>query len=129
MTTARRDIESALERLNALMGAKDIGVVNAFDDEADVLLVGSEVDEVVQGKAALKAFFETLFAKPVTIGWDWVRIDTGALGSVLWFFAEGYAVLDTAGEIERRPYRLSGVLVRHDGALHWRQFHGSEPRG
>lgn len=128
MTTARRDIEGALHRLNALMGAKDLGILHAFDDDADVLLVGSEIDEVVQGPAALRVFFENLFAQDVSIGWDWSRIDTGAQGNILWFFAEGQVVLDRGRQQDRRPYRLSGVLVRRDGTLRWRQFHGSEPK-
>ena len=128
MTTTRRDIEAALERLNALVGSKDMGIVHAFDDDADVLLVGSEPDEVIRGKAALTGFFETLFAKPVTIGWNWDRLDTGTQGSVLWFFAEGHVVLDRDGAVTTQPYRLSGVLVRRDGALHWRLFHGAEPK-
>lgn len=128
MTSARSDIETALDRLNALVGSKDMGIVHAFDDEADVLLVGSEADEVIRGRPALKAFFETLFAQPFTIGWNWSRLDTGTLGNVLWFFAEGHVVLDRDGKLTRRPYRLSGVLIRRDGGLHWRLFHGSEPQ-
>jgi ketosteroid isomerase-like protein len=128
MTTAIRDIEAALERLNALVGSKDMGIVHAFDEDADVLLVGSETDEVIRGKPALTGFFEALFAQDLTIGWNWTRLDAGTLGNVLWFFAEGHAVLDHGGSVTRKPYRLSGVLVRRDGGLHWRLFHGSEPQ-
>ena len=124
----RRDIESALARLNALVGAKDNSVIEAFDDDAEVLLVGSELGEIAKGRHAIETFFTALFAAPVTIGWEWNRIDIGTEGATLWFFAEGRAVLDSAGEIKRLPYRLSGVLVRRNGALYWRQFHGSEPR-
>lgn len=129
MTTTQHDIQSALDRLNALVGSKDMGIVNAFDDDADVLLAGSETDEVMRGKPALTAFFEAMFARPVTIGWDWTRIDGSSQGNVFWLFAEGHAVLDHDGTITSIPYRLSGVLVRRDGNLHWRLFHGAEPRG
>jgi hypothetical protein len=128
MTTTQHDIQSALDRLNALVGSKDMGIVNAFDDDADVLLAGSEADEVMRGKPALTAFFEAMFARPVTIGWDWTRIDGSSQGNVFWLFAEGHAVLDHDGTVTRIPYRLSGVLVRRDGNLHWRLFHGAEPR-
>lgn len=125
--TTRVEIETALHRLNALVGGKDMAVAELFDS-GSALLVGSETGEIARGRPAIAAFFQSLFAQPVTIGWDWASLETGAEGDVLWFFAEGHAVLDRAGQVDRVPYRLSGILVRRPGGLIWRQFHGAEPR-
>ena len=125
--TTRVEIETALHRLNALVGGKDKAVAELFDS-GSALLVGSETAEIARGRPAIAAFFQSLFAQPLTIGWNWASLDTGAEGDVLWFFAEGHAVLDRAGVVDRVPYRLSGILVRRPGGLIWRQFHGAEPR-
>ena len=126
--TTRVEIETALHRLNALVGGKDMAVADQFEDSGSALLVGSETGEIARGRPAIAAFFQSLFAQPVTIGWDWASLETGAEEDVLWFFAEGHAVLDRAGVVDRVPYRLSGILVRRPGGLIWRQFHGAEPR-
>jgi hypothetical protein len=128
MFSALDEVEFALARLNTLVGSKDMGVAEAFEDTGSVLLVGSEPGEMAHGRPAIAAFFEALYALPITIGWDWASLDVAAEGDVVWFFAEGHAVLDRDGSIERVPYRLSGVLVRRGGTLLWRQFHGSEPK-
>ena len=127
MSTIRDEVESVLARLNALVGSKDTAVAQTFDCTGSALLVGSEPGEMARGRPAIAAFFEALYALPVTIGWDWSSLDAAAEGDVVWFFAEGHAVLDRGDRVDRLPYRLSGVLVRRDGALLWQQFHGSEP--
>ena len=128
MASLQADVKQALERLSALMAAADPAIAAQFDPAAEVLLVGSEVGEVVRGHQALGRFFAEIFALPLRIKWVWDDIEAGAQGETVWFFAEGAAVVLRDGIETRRPYRLSGVLVRTADGLRWRQFHGAEPK-
>jgi hypothetical protein len=128
MTTPRSEVKAALDRLNGFMSQADPAIIAQFDPDADVLLAGSEIGEVVRGHTDIGAFFRAIFALPLRIGWHWDTIDAAAEGDVIWFFAEGQAVVTRDGVTDARPYRLSGVLVRRGITVIWRQFHGSEPR-
>jgi hypothetical protein len=121
------EIGQTLARLNTLLAAKDPAIAAEFATSADVLLVGSEAGEVVVGSDALPAFFQTLFALPLRLAWEWRTTRVTSCGSIAWIFADGEVVLDDGRQPTRKPYRLSGVLEK-GGRWRWRMFHGADPR-
>lgn len=104
-----------------------MAIVNEFALESDVLLLGSEADELVIGREQLEAFFQKVIALPATISWDWKQTRVSSFNDVAWVFASGDVVVKSEKGEQRTPYRLTGVLQRRDGTWKWRQFHGSEP--
>jgi uncharacterized protein (TIGR02246 family) len=128
--TSRVEVEQAvrarLARFSDLSAARDPRLVDEFLDPA--LFAGSSASEKAVGRDAIAALFKALFAQPIRIAfaWDQVRIDQA--GDIAWLFAEGFAVVTPdQGEVQRSPYRLSGVLERRRGDWLWRQWAGSEP--
>jgi hypothetical protein len=124
---ARTQVTAALQRLGMLVSRKDPSVLGEFADDAEVLLVGSANAEVVEGPAALRAFFGEVFRAPTHIGWEWRRVRISSSEDVAWLFAEGELVIVADARPQRRPYRLTGVLQRKGRRWLWRHFHGSEP--
>lgn len=123
----RREVTAALQRLGMLVSRKDPAVLSEFAPDAEVLLVGSENGEVVEGPAALRDFFTRVFRAPANVGWEWRKVRISCADNVAWLFAEGEVVIVTDAKPQRRPYRLTGVLQRQGKRWLWRHFHGSEP--
>lgn len=123
----RTQVTAALQRLGMLVSRKDPSVLAEFANDADVLLVGSEGSEVIEGPAALRSFFSEVFRAPANIGWEWRRVRISSADDVAWLFAEGDLVIVADARPQRRPYRLTGVLQRQGRRWLWKHFHGSEP--
>jgi hypothetical protein len=119
-------IEAALWRLGRMMHERDPAITDEF--ATDALLVGSEPGEIARGREAIGDLLSGIHAKPYRVTWQWDSVDAHAEGAVGWLFAEGSAVIEDAGEEQRLPYRLAGVLQQVDGIWRWRLFHGSEPK-
>jgi ketosteroid isomerase-like protein len=126
-TTLTAEIAAFLDRLSALMRARDPAIIELFGDDDSTLLVGSEPGEIAHGRPAITALFAAIFASPSAVHWEWDIIEAARQGDIGWFFAEGSAVLVGPEETVWRAYRLSGVLVQHHGDWRLAQFHGSEP--
>ena len=126
-TTLTAEIAVFLDRLSALMQARDPAIIELFTDDDTTLLVGSEPGEIARGRMAITTLFAAIFASPNAVHWEWDIIEAARHGDIVWFFAEGSAVLVGLEETVWRAYRLSGVLVQHGGNWRLAQFHGSEP--
>ena len=126
-TTLTAEMAVFLDRLSALMQARDPAISELFTDDDTTLLVGSEPGEIARGRMAIATLLAAIFASPDAVHWEWDIIEAARHGDIAWFFAEGSAVLVGTEETVWRAYRLSGVLVRQNGAWHLAQFHGSEP--
>lgn len=124
---AKREVTAALNRLGMLVSRKDPAVIGEFASDAEVLLVGSEGGEIVEGSGALREFFQRVFRAPANVGWEWRKVRVACEENVAWLFAEGEVVIVADARPQRRPYRLTGVLSRHGKRWIWRHFHGSEP--
>jgi ketosteroid isomerase-like protein len=123
----RSQVRQALERFNELVSTQNPQVLADFAPGDDLLLIGSEAGEVATGRQELEAFFARIFAREVIFSWEWERIDVSYAGDLAWVFADGRAVLTSAHEQRKTPYRITGVLERHGRRWLWRQYHGSEP--
>lgn len=124
---AKSQVTQALQRLGLLVSRKDLAVLSEFASDADVLLVGSERGEVVEGQAGLRDFFQRVFRSPAHVGWEWRKVRISSCDNVAWLFAEGEVVIVMDARPERRPYRLTGVLERQNRRWLWKHFHGAEP--
>jgi SnoaL-like domain len=97
----------------------------ALGDE--VLLIGSDLDEIATGSQELASFFARIFARDTTFSSEWDRIDVSYTDNLGWFFADGRVVLSSEKEKRKSPYRITRVLQRQGERWLWRHYHGSEP--
>ena len=121
--TAERGVRKTLMRLNDRLARRDLALVDDFANDPDTLMVGSEAGEVARGRAGVEARLKEIFAQSDTLAFAWREVEVSVHGHVAFLHAEGEAVIGA----ERRPYRLTGVLMLQDGLWRWRLFHGSEP--
>ncbi len=123
-------IRAALESWTDAASRGDLAAaVGQFDDQADVLLVGSDKGEVFQGRVAIEGWLRRILAKN-RFSWAMDRVEISTAGETAWVFVEGsMKVSDPAGTPRfTAPYRFSGVLVRRGDGWAWRLWHGSMPR-
>lgn len=97
----------------------------AFTPEGDASLYGSEVSEIVIGRAALRSFFGQIFAKPHGPRFKLRDRRVSIRGDVAWFTAAAEVAF---GEQVLAPYRVTGILEKREGRWLWALFNGSEPR-
>ena len=127
-----RTTEAAVRTLDLFSDrckARDLeGTLALFTDHDDVLLIGSEAGEAVQGREALRDFFVRLFHREVTYSWEFEHSTASSAGDIAWVFAEGYEVVTAGGgEAKRIVFRMSGVLQQTGDRWLWRMLQGSEP--
>ena len=122
-----REVRQSLDRLSALLAAKDPAMLAEFTASTDMLLIGSDADEIVEGRQAFEDFIHRLFALPVKLGWEWRTIRVSQKGDIAWVFANGDLVVRDAKREQRTAYRMTGVLEERNGRWTWRLFHGSAP--
>jgi ketosteroid isomerase-like protein len=124
---AEIEVIEKLNRLNLLLSNHDPAILNEFALDSDVVLLGSDADELAIGPEQLAQFFKAILSLPLTLSWDWKQTKVSVHGEVAWVFAQGDSVSHSRDGIKRTPYRLTGVLVHQDGKWLWKQFHGSVP--
>ena len=124
---AERGVRRTLIRLNELLAARDIAIVQEFAAGEDTLLVGSLPDDRARVRREMDAHFRRYFEQGETITFAWREVEVSVRGAVAWLHAEGEVVRHGPEGDRRRPYRLTGVLEQHGGKWLWRLFHGSEP--
>ena len=117
---------SILTRLDGGTRRRDLtGVLDLFADDA--ALFGSDAGEFAVGRADVREFLTEIFAEPVTYGWTWDHPVAGRHGDVVWFVADGHAILEGEGAPPPVPYRLSGVLLQVNGGWRFALFNGAQP--
>jgi len=117
---------SILTRLDGGTRRRDLtGVLDLFADDA--ALFGSDAGEFAVGRADVREFLTGIFAEPVTYGWTWHHPVAGRHGDVVWFVADGHAILEGEGAPPPVPYRLSGVLLQVNGGWRFALFNGAQP--
>ncbi|MDQ4086754.1 MAG: nuclear transport factor 2 family protein [Pseudomonadota bacterium] len=119
-------VRDAVDRLGTLIRSRDPAFADEFDREF-FLLVESDAGEVASTRSELESLLSGIYALPVQVTWRWNQVMTKLAGNVALVFAEGDLMLSGSDGIERRPYRMSGMLQRSHGRWLWRLFHGSEP--
>jgi ketosteroid isomerase-like protein len=124
---AERGVRLALVRLDQLLAARDMAILEEYSPSPDTLMIGGG-GERCRGRAELEAFYKGLFAMPFTAKYSWREVDVSVRGDVAWVHAEGEVVMTAAdGSESRHPYRLAGVLEPHGKRWQWRFFQGTSP--
>jgi len=123
----RRAVLAKLDRLSALIFARDATVVDELWSGAGFRLVGSEPGESAQTREELAALIGALFAKPFRVSWFWEQCDVTHHGDLAWVLAEGRLETTYVDRVEGAPYRLLGIFQKIDDCWRWRLFSGSEP--
>jgi ketosteroid isomerase-like protein len=121
---------SVLAALDTLLGHIANGRLSetmaCFTADADVTLLGSDLEDRCLGPEAIRAHFAALYAQPFRVLFDFPERRVSAHGHIAWLAAEGsYRLSNGDGE---GPYRLAGVLERRQDRWLWQLFSGSEPR-
>ena len=114
------EVIDSLYRLNSLLSNHDPAIRKEFAPDSDVVLIGSDADELAIGHEQLDQFFQKILGLPVTLAWDWKLTKVSSIGDVAWVFAQGESIVRSADGEKRSPYRLTGVLVRNNGKWLWR---------
>jgi hypothetical protein len=120
-------ILARLDRLGALLFARDPTVVDELWTDLGFRLVGSELGERAETRAALATLIAGLFARPMRLSWAWRTREVTRHGEVAWLIAEGDLVATYPDRQARSPYRAVCVLQKVGERWHWRLFCGSEP--
>ena len=126
----QKEVRLELEQFSQLSGKSDLkGILARFDDQADIILVGSDAGEVFKGRAAMEGWLGKLY-KYSGFSWKMNRIEISNNGNTAWAFVEVMAVVtksDTGALRFTAPYRFSAVLVKQGESWKWKLFHGSAP--
>ncbi len=75
-----RRISAKLVRLNALLSAHDLALIREFIAAPDVLLLGSEANELAIGPQQVALFFQRILGEPETASWEWNQTRISAHG-------------------------------------------------
>ena len=120
-------VVAKLQRLSALVFARDLAVVDELWSDLGFILRGSARGEGAESHEALVRLFQALFARPYRISWAWEDIILDRHGDLIWVCAESQLLLSYADRTVRLPYRLTAIFQQLDQGLRWRLFSGSEP--
>jgi N-dimethylarginine dimethylaminohydrolase len=127
MNSDERTISAKLERLSALVFARDPAIVDELWSGPGFDLYGSEQGERAETRDELVALFANLFAKPYRVCWTWEKTRVKRHGDLAWVCAESQLVVTHSDRTTRNPHRLTGVLQKVGDDWRWRLFSGSEP--
>ena len=122
------EIRAALGKWNETASRADLdGFMALFDESNDVMLVGSDRNEIYRGKAEIRGWLAQLFAHN-RFSWDLSHPDIDANENTAWVFVDGtMTITDDTGAVTKTPYRFAGVLVKRGQDWKWRLFDGSIP--
>jgi len=127
MNAEEQAVLAKLDRLNALLFARDPGIIEELWCDLGFVLYGSEEGETAETPAELQALFKSLFGRPYRLAWRWDRRRVTCQENVAWIVAEGRIEMIHPDRVEHLPYRMTGVLQKIGGQWRWRLFSGSEP--
>src|SRR5438876_904196 len=119
-------ILARLDRLGALLFARDPAIVDELWSDLGFRLVGSEPGEIADTREGLAQLMNGLFSRPVRLTWSWTSRKVTRQGELAWIFAEGHVVATAPDRADRLPYRLVCILQRVAGDWRWRLFSGPE---
>jgi uncharacterized protein (TIGR02246 family) len=98
-----------------------------FAPDPDLVLIGTDADELAVGVAEVKKVFERQAAHGLTTSWEVVWSSVSAAGSVAWIAMRGVAHIRAAGQASHVPFRCTAVLEEREGTWLVAQAHTSLP--
>jgi len=120
-------VAAKLDRLGALIFARDPTVVDELWCDLGFTMYGSEQGERAESRDDLVALFSGLFAKPYRIAFKWQAPTVSRHADLIWACAFSTLEIVHPGHVQVLPYRLVCILQHVDGDWRWRLFDGSEP--
>ncbi|HVK96696.1 MAG TPA: nuclear transport factor 2 family protein [Flavisolibacter sp.] len=125
-----QDIKQTLHDFNSAVTNKDIDqAFSVFDNDANVLLAGSGIEELHKGNAAIRNFLKTFFSNPFYVSWDMSNMTIDQNLDTAWVFVNGAVTINhDNGSTSNMPYRITVVMIIKDAAWKWRLFNGSVPQ-
>jgi hypothetical protein len=120
-------ILARLDRLGALLFAREPAIVDELWSELGFRMVGSEPGEIADTREGLAALMAGLFSRKARLSWAWDDRKATRQGEIAWIFAEGYVVVTASDRTDRLPYRLVCIFQKVAGTWRWRLFSGSQP--
>ena len=83
-------VRASLDALNAACAMQDVrAFMELFEDNDDILVVGSDRGEVYQGRRATSEFIQMLFNLPFVFSFDLTNTTIRQDGNVAWIFTDG----------------------------------------
>jgi uncharacterized protein (TIGR02246 family) len=123
--------ESALQVLNALGDAIAAGdaesVLALFNASDDVVMFGSERQEVAYGYQDLERLWRRVLARGQTYVWRWKNETVIGGPDLAVVSAEALVEITTSDGVRTVPYRATVVVRKTEGKWRICQYHGSEP--
>src|SRR5882724_1394363 len=113
-------ILARLDRLSALLFARDPAIVDELWSDLGCRLVGSEQGETAETREELAALMGGLFSRPKRFSWAWAERRVARHGEIAWVWAEGHVVITGPDQTQRRPYRLVCVFQKAGDRWCWR---------
>ena len=126
-------VRASLDALNAACAMQDVrAFMELFEDNDDILVVGSDRGEVYQGRRATSEFIQMLFNLPFVFSFDLTNTTIRQVGNVAWIFTDGNVIHTRdrgqgVGKVSTKSYRFSVALLKRIGNWKWKLFHGSVP--
>jgi hypothetical protein len=92
-------------------------------DDPTVTMWGSDLWEQAEGLDAVRRLGEVLAGAEEELGFEWDELQVHERAEVAWANARGSILLGG----ERRPYRVTAVLLHTYAGWRWHTFNGSIP--
>lgn len=133
MANDQVEIRATLDALNDACAKRDIhAFMGLFEENDQILLVGSDTGEVYHGRKEISGFMEMLFNLPFVFSFDLKNLTLRQDRNSAWLFTDGNMIHtgdkgESAGTVAAKPYRFSVTLVKRDEVWKWQLFHGSVP--
>lgn len=103
------------------------GAMALYVPDADVVMVGSGVDEVRVGPEAIKAQYERDWAQTEAGSVDYKSTMVSKVGSAAVVFSEATITARVEGKSMEFPLRITGALENRGGKWLFNQLHASMP--
>lgn len=122
----KTEITKTLELWNSTAKNSDLDkFMSFFDDNENILMVGSDSGEVFKGKEQIRGWLSQLFSF-AGFSWEMNRVDIDWNENTAWVFIDGKMVIESKpGKVRKAPYRFTGIMVKKGNEWKWRLFNGS----
>ena len=123
-------VRATLTRMNDALAKRDVaGFLALFDDSDAIMVVGSNVGEVCQGRKGVQGFIAWIYSQKFTFAFDLKNLTVHQEGDFAWVYQDGHMLhVHPDGTSKAIPYRFALTMVKRGGQWRWQLFHGSIPR-
>ncbi len=124
-------IRATITRMNEALAKRDQpGFLGLFDDSDSIMVVGSDVGEVVKGRKGVQGFIKWIYSQKFTFAFDLKEVTVHQEGDFAWVYVDGaMRHVRPDGTSSQVPYRFALTMVKRGEQWRWQLFHGSIPRG